>query len=141
MYYVNGDYTFNNYQGTYIPEIEDTMNVDEFENYIDDLIDESDQVIPNLMQIASNDPENYIRVKDGGALLLIEETCPYCWAYDSVTVEKEYFELAEVEWEEDAGICLECGEKCTVGENAQGYIKIVSCGEDSYYYDLIQKDD
>ncbi|GGC83452.1 hypothetical protein [Enterococcus wangshanyuanii] len=139
--YKNGDYSFDAHQGIYIPESEDMLDASDLEEYVDELIDEPDQVIPNLMNMINNDIENYIRARDGGEPLLIEEECPYCWAYESVTTEEKYFDLAEIKWEGNTAICLECGEKCTVGENAQGYIKVVEYGEDPFEYDLIIKDD
>lgn len=134
--YLNGDYYYNEDQCNYMPKQEDSLNAGLFIKHIEIIIETIDEIIPNLLKMANNDFENYIRAKDGCEGILIEESCPYCDFYETVTTYDKYFELADIEWQPNVGLCLECGEICTVGHNAEGYTKLVPYGEDPCLIDL-----
>lgn len=139
--YINGGYQLDPESNIFMPVTEDELYTNLLEHYVDEMTSNPNEMIPNYLEMIKEDSKNYIRGTEGEPDLLIEGECPYCGDYGTVTTEESYFEMMDKSQEPGDGICLKCGAICTVGENAQGYIKIVPYEDDPYYADLIDKDD
>lgn len=134
--YTNPEYEFNESQSNYMPIISEYLDDNEFNDLIDEIITLLEVDFESLLSLALEKKNSYSTVKDGEMTMLIEEDCPYCGNYETVCTDNDFFTMLGLIWEESKGVCLKCGEECTVGENLEGYLKVVPFGEDPHFYDL-----
>lgn len=97
--YTNGAISYNSEQCTYMPEIEDEINEEEFNECIDNIVDIVDDKLENIRK--KIDSEMYSLIKDGGKSPVADSIyCSNC-GEEYICVNEEYGEI---------GRCLNCGE-------------------------------
>lgn len=97
--YTNGAISYDSEQGTYIPEIGDEINEEEFNECIDNIVDIADDKLENIRE--KIDCEMYSIINDGGESPVASNI--YC-----LNCEEEYICINEEYGE--IGKCLNCGE-------------------------------
>lgn len=96
--YVNGEASFNSYQGNYMPETQDEFNMSDLEELMEGLVEFLDEHFENKRE--SIDLEMYSIIKDGGSSPVADIPCWGC-GEDYICVDENYG---------DSGQCLNCGE-------------------------------
>lgn len=137
--YTNPDYEYNEEQSNYMPSVLSVLEIEDLDELIEDLDEYLDEEFFNVLLKASEDNNSYSRITDGGNQILLEADCPYCYNYETVCVSSDIFGILDIDWSEELGVCLECGEICSVGENAQGVMKVAELGTDTYSYGIFEK--
>lgn len=120
--YINGEVSFNAYQGNYIPETQDTFYMSDLEELMEELIEFIDLHFENMREKV--DSEMYSIIKDGGNHPTAEGI--YCFNCDEeyICVDQSYA---------DFGKCLNCGEMNSIClcERCSCYFEV----DDDYYED------
>lgn len=97
--YTNGAISYDSEQCTYMPEKEDEINDEDFNECIDNIVDIVDDILENIRE--KIDCEMYSITKEGGDSPVADSV--YCWncGEEYICVNEEYGEI---------GQCLNCGE-------------------------------
>lgn len=95
--YINGEASFNSYQGNYMPETQDEFNMSDLEELMEGLVAFLDEHFENRRE--SIDSEMYSIIKDGGNSPVADIPCWEC-GEEYICVDENYGSY---------GQCLNCG--------------------------------
>lgn len=123
--YINGEASFNSYQGNYMPETQDEFNMSDLEELMDELVEFLDEHFENKRE--SIDSEMYSIIKDGGSSPVADIPCWGC-GEDYICVDENYG---------DWGQCLNCGEinEIAVCARCECYFEGESDGDEPVFCD------
>jgi len=96
--YINGEVSFNSYQGNYMPETQDEFYMSDLEELMEGLVGFLDEHFENKRE--SIDSEMYSIIKDGGSSPVADFPCWGC-GEEYICIDENYGVL---------GQCLSCGE-------------------------------
>lgn len=96
--YINGEVSFNSYQGNYMPETQDEFNISDVDELTEGLIDFIETHFENMREYI--DSEMFSIIKDGGQNPLADIPCWEC-GEEYICVDENYGTF---------GQCLNCGE-------------------------------
>lgn len=97
--YINGEVSFNEYQGNYMPETQDAFSIADLKELLEELVEFLDTHFENMREKV--DLDDYRIVKDGGNSPVAEGVnCCEC-GEEYISIDEEYG---------DYGRCLNCGE-------------------------------
>lgn len=96
--YINGEVSFNSYQGNYMPETQDEFNISDVDELTEGLIDFIGTHFENMREYI--DSEMFSIIKDGGQNPLADIPCWKC-GEEYICVDENYGTF---------GQCLNCGE-------------------------------
>ena len=108
--YTNGDYEYNEYQGNYMPLIQDVLELSEFSKMIEDIKNTIIDVFPTLLEEARSENNSYFSIKEGEDSILLEDDCPECGEEECLCISKSFLNKAGIEHSENIALCLKCGQ-------------------------------
>lgn len=100
--YINGEVSFNSYQGNYMPETQDEFSMLDLEELMEGLVEFIDEHFENKRE--KIDSEMYSIIKDGGSSPVADISCWGC-GEEYICIDENYGVF---------GQCLSCGEMINI---------------------------